>query len=113
MLIGSLHSQCWRQRCFSFYLLSERIAAWVIFKAQAFDSSRAQFSSGDIAVLLTDGLTEVMDSREEEYGLERIKHLLANHSARPLNVICEMLMSEAREFGKQADDQSVLLVRWR
>jgi len=84
-----------------------------IFKEQAFDSSRAQFSSGDIAVLLTDGLTEVMDSREEEYGLERIKHLLANHSAQPLNVICEMLMSEAREFGKQADDQSVLLVRWR
>jgi sigma-B regulation protein RsbU (phosphoserine phosphatase) len=84
-----------------------------IFKEQTFDSSRAQFSSGDIAALLTDGLTEVMDSREEEYGLERIKHLLANHSAQPLNVICEMLMSEAREFGKQADDQSVLLVRWR
>jgi len=35
-----------------------------IFNAHAFDSSRAQFSSGDIAVLLTDGLTEVMDSRE-------------------------------------------------
>jgi serine phosphatase RsbU (regulator of sigma subunit) len=61
---------------------------------------------------LTDGLTEVTDSREEEYGLERIKQLIANHSAQPLKVICEMLMSEAGEFGKQADDQSVLLVRW-
>jgi hypothetical protein len=54
-----------------------------------------------------------MNEREEEFGLERVKQLIANHSAQPLKVICEMLMSEAREFGKQADDQSVLLVRWR
>ena len=84
-----------------------------IFKGQAFESSRVEFSRGDIAVLLTDGLTEVISEREEEFGLERIKQLIATHSAQPLKVICEMLMSEARKFGKQADDQSVLLVRWR
>jgi sigma-B regulation protein RsbU (phosphoserine phosphatase) len=81
-----------------------------IFKGQVFESSRVEFSRGDIAVLLTDGLTEVINEREEEFGLERIKQLIANHSAQPLEVICELLMSEAREFGKQA---GVLLVRWR
>ena len=84
-----------------------------IFKEQKFDGSRVEFSRADIAVLLTDGLTEVMDEREEEFGLERIKQLITQHSAQPLGIICEMLMLEARKFGKQADDQSVLLVRWR
>jgi len=51
--------------------------------------------------------------RKGATGLERIKQLIAQHSAQPLRIICEMLMSEARKFGAQADDQSVLLVRWR
>jgi len=84
-----------------------------IFGGREFISSRVECSSGDIAVLLTDGLTEVMDEREQEYGLERIKQLIARHAAQPLKVICEALFAEAREFGKQTDDQSVLLVRWR
>jgi serine phosphatase RsbU (regulator of sigma subunit) len=84
-----------------------------IFETQRFISSRTECSSGDIAVLVTDGLTEVRDEREEEYGLERVKQLIAKHAARPLKVICEALLAEAREFGPQTDDQSVLLVRWR
>ena len=84
-----------------------------LFEAQDFISSRVDCSSGDIAVLLTDGLTEVRDERDEEYGLERIKQLIKKHAAQPLKVICEALLAEAREFGKQTDDQSVLLVRWR
>lgn len=83
-----------------------------IFEARKFTSSRAECSGGDIAVLLTDGLTEVMDERGEEYGLERIKRLITERAAEPLEVICEALLTEARQFGKQTDDQSVLLMRW-
>ena len=82
-----------------------------IFKEQKFASSRMEFSSGDIAVLLTDGLTETTSEEEEEYGLERVKQQVTKHSAESLKVICEMLLAEARKFGKQMDDQSVLLVR--
>jgi serine phosphatase RsbU (regulator of sigma subunit) len=84
-----------------------------IFEAREFTSSRAEFSGGDIAVLLTDGLTEAMDERGEEYGLERIKHLITERAAQPLEGICKALLAEARQFGKQTDDQSVLLIRWR
>jgi serine phosphatase RsbU (regulator of sigma subunit) len=70
-----------------------------------------EFSSGDIAVLLTDGLTEAANENEEEYGLERVKHQVTKHSEESLKVLCEMLLGEARKFGKQMDDQSVLLVR--
>jgi sigma-B regulation protein RsbU (phosphoserine phosphatase) len=83
-----------------------------IFEAREFSSSRVECSGGDIAVLLTDGLTEVINEREEEYGLERIKQLITERAAQPLEVICEALLTEARQFGKQTDDQSVLLIRW-
>ena len=82
-----------------------------IFKGQKFASSYVEFSSGDIAVLLTDGLTEAANDNEEEYGLERVKQQVAKHSGEALKVLCQMLQGEARKFGKQMDDQSVLLVR--
>jgi len=82
-----------------------------IFKEQKFASSHVEFSSGDIAVLLTDGLTEAANENEEEYGLERVKQQVAKHSGESLKVLCEILLGEARKFGKQMDDQSVLLVR--
>ena len=82
-----------------------------IVKEQKFASSHVEFVSGDVAVLLTDGLTEVANENEEEYGLERVKQQVAKHSREPLKALCEMLLGEARKFGKQMDDQSVLLVR--
>lgn len=82
-----------------------------IFKDREFTTSRMELSSGDIAVLLTDGLTEATNEKEEEYGLERVKQQLEKHSAESLKIICETLLLEARRFGKQVDDQSVLLVR--
>jgi serine phosphatase RsbU (regulator of sigma subunit) len=82
-----------------------------IFKEQEFATSRMEFSSGDIAVLLTDGLTEVTNEKEQEYGIERIKQQVERHSTESLKIICETLLAESRRFGKQMDDQSVLLVR--
>ena len=47
----------------------------------------------------------------EEYGLERVKQQVTKHCEESLKVLCEMLLGEASKFGKQMDDQSVLLVR--
>jgi len=82
-----------------------------MFKEQKFATSHVQFSNGDIAVLLTDGLTEAANEKDEEYGLERVKLQVAKHSGDSLKVLCETLLAEARKFGKQMDDISVLLVR--
>jgi sigma-B regulation protein RsbU (phosphoserine phosphatase) len=82
-----------------------------ILKEQQFATSQVEFSSGDIAVLLTDGLTEVANENQEEFGLERVKQQVTKHSGDSLKVLCETLLEEARKFGKQMDDVSVLLVR--
>ena len=82
-----------------------------MFKEQKFATSHVEFASGDIAVLLTDGLTETANEDEEEYGLERVKQHVTKHCGDSLKGLCETLLGEARKFGKQTDDVSLLLVR--
>jgi stage II sporulation SpoE-like protein len=60
------------------------------------------------AVLVTDGLTEAANENEDEYGLERVKQQVMKHSGESLKVHCEMLLGEARKFGKQMDDQCAI-----
>jgi len=82
-----------------------------MFKEQKFATSHVEFGSGDIAILLTDGLTEAANENEEEFGLERVKQHVTKHCGDSLKSLCETLLGEARKFGKQTDDVSLLLVR--
>jgi serine phosphatase RsbU (regulator of sigma subunit) len=64
-----------------------------------------------VFLLLTDGITEVANEREEEFGLARLERLLTQHAPRPLAQIWELVMGEVRRHGLQQDDQSLLLLR--
>src|SRR5215469_9383765 len=82
-----------------------------MFKEQKFATCHLEFASGDMAVLVTDGLTEAANETDEEYGLERVKEQITRHSRDSLKVLCDTLLKDARKFGKQTDDVSLLLVR--
>lgn len=82
-----------------------------MFDGQAYQTVPIAGESGDLFVLLTDGLTEVFDREDREFGLERIKALVAEHGGRPLPELFDTLLTSARRHGPQTDDQSVLLVR--
>jgi serine/threonine protein phosphatase PrpC len=64
-------------------------------------------------LLLTDGITEVVNDRDEEFGLARLERLLTQHAAQPRSRIWELIMGEVGQHGVQQDDQSMLLVRVR
>jgi serine phosphatase RsbU (regulator of sigma subunit) len=66
---------------------------------------------GDIFVLLTDGLTEVFDAKGNELGIEPIKSALCEHADEPLPQLFQRLREVALNFGRQEDDQTMLLVR--
>src|SRR5260370_7164740 len=63
------------------------------FKEQKFASSHVEFSSGDIAVLLTDGLTEAANEKEEEHELQIDKQHGTNHTQHPLTLPFKILLS--------------------
>jgi serine phosphatase RsbU (regulator of sigma subunit) len=59
----------------------------------------------------TDGLLEVMNAQDEEFGLAGVKAVVASHAGSPLNEITPAVMDAARRHGRATDDQSLLLVR--
>ena len=79
--------------------------------AGGYVTEHAQFGPGDIFALVTDGLIETLNQKDEEFGLQRLEHLLLQNAARPLPEIFDALIAAVSAFGPQKDDRTVLLVR--
>ena len=82
-----------------------------MFEGRQFCDSRIAFSPGDLFVILTDGLTEVFDRKDEEFGFDRFKALVAESASMPLDRLHDTLLAAVRGHGSQVDDQTLLLIR--
>ncbi len=76
-------------------------------------SQRVTYSSRDLFLMLTDGISEVPNEEDEEFGLTRLEQLLTQNAAQPLPQIWELIMSAVKQHGVQQDDQSLCLLRAR
>jgi hypothetical protein len=82
-----------------------------LFTNAKFESRLAKLETGDILALLTDGLPEVADAKDEEFGLERIGGILSECAERPLDEVIGKLFETARRHGSQNDDETLILIR--
>jgi hypothetical protein len=82
-----------------------------MFEHTTYEATRVDVVPGDLFAILTDGLTEVVDGRDQELGLERLKALIASHGDEPLEALERRILDTARAHGAQLDDQSLLLLR--
>ncbi|MGC2161561.1 MAG: PP2C family protein-serine/threonine phosphatase [Silvibacterium sp.] len=76
-----------------------------------FDGQQLEMATGDLLVVATDGILEACDKREEEYGVERLKQTIATHARTELPELAAKILDAANNFGKQVDDQTILLIR--
>ncbi len=70
-------------------------------------------ASGDVFLLMTDGLTEVFDEQGRLLGQESIEELFIRHAAKPLHELYETIMQSVTQHGDQSDDQTLFLIRVR
>lgn len=84
-----------------------------IMEEQEFSESEIRCAPGDLLLVLTDGLTEVFDKKGNEMGMEVLKKKLQMNAELPLADLFGQLRKTATDFGTQADDQTVLLVRYK
>lgn len=71
-------------------------------------------SPGDLLCIYTDGVTEAVDERDEEFGLERLSEIVARGASLPVRELCDQVLAAVAEFARgmpQYDDQTLLLVR--
>jgi hypothetical protein len=66
---------------------------------------------GDLLVLVTDGITEVENESGEMFGEERVQQLFRSKSDKSLPELRSALLAAVYQFGKQVDDQTLVLIR--
>jgi serine phosphatase RsbU (regulator of sigma subunit) len=91
--------------------LSQPQLPLAMFEDTTYVSSEAPYGIGDVFVILTDGLTEVFDAADQEFGLDRVKALIKEHARTSLPQLEERLLDAVRRHGPQLDDQTLLLIR--
>jgi serine phosphatase RsbU (regulator of sigma subunit) len=76
-----------------------------------FDGERLQMEPGDLLMVATDGILEVCDKRGEEFGEERLQAIIAAQARAALPELAAKVLEAAQLYGKQVDDQTILLIR--
>ncbi len=77
----------------------------------AYISHSLQIEQGDLLAIATDGILESANTQQEEFGSARIAALLTQMTGQDLASIRDSIVAAAQAFGKQADDQTILLIR--
>lgn len=82
-----------------------------ILPEQSFAAAKLQCDPGDVLLLLTDGFSEVFNGQGAELGIDPLKQEFQKAADRPLPEIFDRLRKLSLSFGRQDDDQTLLLVR--
>jgi serine phosphatase RsbU (regulator of sigma subunit) len=76
-----------------------------------FDGEMLETASGDLVVVATDGILEVCNKGGEEYGVERVKEVIAANAMDSLPELAAKILASVRKFGAQFDDQTIWSAR--
>ena len=74
-------------------------------------SKKVNINPGDLLVLLTDGLIEVTNSNDAEFGIEGIEKFILENIDLSIENLFAKLFSQIKNYGQQRDDQTMLLIR--
>ncbi len=95
------------------YLDASGVAVGV-FKEADYAEETVTLAEGDVLVLYTDGITEVVNAEEEEFGEERLEALVAQQPACPAQELAERNVAAAVAFAESQgsfDDETLVVVK--
>lgn len=82
-----------------------------MFGGQHFVNGSVQCAPDDLFLMFTDGLLEVTNAQDEEFGLAGIKAVISEHAGSRPSGILEAVLDATNRHGHATDDQSLLLVK--
>jgi len=85
-----------------------------VFRDAGFDAETVDLRPGDMLALYTDGVIEVMNDTEEEFGEERLHSLLRNSMHLPAGQILRAVVAETRRHAANesySDDFTIVMVK--
>ncbi|HUT66617.1 MAG TPA: SpoIIE family protein phosphatase, partial [Spirochaetota bacterium] len=81
---------------------------------KSMDNERVNLDKGDLLLVYTDGITEAMNSKREEYGDQRLLSAIKRYKALPTLEFADHLMEDIKNFTggtPQTDDITFLVIR--
>jgi serine phosphatase RsbU (regulator of sigma subunit) len=66
---------------------------------------------GDLLVIATDGILETCNAKDQEFGTEGLRNCVVSHATAPLAQLAANVLAVVAKWGKQQDDQTLLIVR--
>jgi serine phosphatase RsbU (regulator of sigma subunit)/CRP-like cAMP-binding protein len=79
-----------------------------------YESGSVTFGPGDVLVIYSDGIVESMDSRQEQFGIERLTGLITANLGTSANAILSAIVDAAKAHAgaaPQYDDMTVVVVK--
>jgi sigma-B regulation protein RsbU (phosphoserine phosphatase) len=86
-----------------------------LFEHAMFEEEALMLSPGDVIVSFSDGVTEAMNLKGEEFGDDHLVELVQSYRGKTPEALLEALMADVRAFcgeATQSDDITVVLVRY-
>lgn len=83
-----------------------------VMPGERYAAGRATLAAGDLLAMFTDGLSETQDRAGREMGLRGVRDAIVRAAAMPtLQGVHDAVLAEVRARGRQADDQTLVLIR--
>lgn len=76
-----------------------------------FESEKIEYGTGDIFVLISDGITETFNNRNQSFEIKKIEEIIEQNNIESPNNIMDKIFTSVNNFGKQTDDQSILIIK--
>ncbi|HZZ39782.1 MAG TPA: PP2C family protein-serine/threonine phosphatase [Acidobacteriaceae bacterium] len=92
-------------------LMQEKQYPLGLLPVSGFTGEAMEIAPGDLVVVATDGVLEVCNRRDEEFGIERVETAIGAEARAPLTHVAERILRDTRAFGAQVDDQTLLVIR--
>jgi sigma-B regulation protein RsbU (phosphoserine phosphatase) len=79
-----------------------------------YKATKIRLRPGDLLVLYTDGVTEARNSRDEEYGEDRLLETISLHGEKAAEAILETIFDSVTAFSEhnlQSDDLTLVVLK--
>jgi sigma-B regulation protein RsbU (phosphoserine phosphatase) len=83
-----------------------------IFKGAEYDLDSTYLATNDILVLYTDGITEVINVQEEEFGEDRLEAIIRDNATQSAQTIADRILAAIKLFAGEKDlfDDATLVI---
>jgi serine phosphatase RsbU (regulator of sigma subunit) len=87
-----------------------------VFKEAQYAADTVVLEDGDVLVMYTDGITEMFDSDEQEFGEQRLEELVRQHATCSAQELSDLIVEAVSDFAQGqgvADDETLVIIKRR